>query len=157
MIRLASVIALMVFSFWVRSQDYTQDIQKADELTQVENRPVILFFSAEWCKYCTHMKSELSSIDDTTDILQNDFYFFGIDEKEYRSITLFNTQYNYVPRGIDVGQHELISKFAQTEEGVSFPTIVVMWNDKVVFKENSFMTSEETYAMLKKVLNSIKR
>lgn len=156
MIRTLCFIFMIIgLSFTLRSQEYVLNNYNIDDVISIENKPVILFFSAEWCKYCTLMKSDFSRLNDSTRILQNEFYFIEIDEREKRPIRLNGEEFTYVPRGINVGQHEIVEKYARTDEGIAFPTMVILWKGQVIVQRNSFLSAKDSYVLLKSVLKVI--
>ena len=50
-----------------------------DSLFTVEDRPVVVFFQAEWCKFCHQMKQTTLSDNGISNLLDSNFYFIPFD------------------------------------------------------------------------------
>ena len=148
---IAILIIILCSSFCVKAQDPLDGTKDIDSLLAIEERPVILFFSADWCKFCAHMSSSFDDIKDSTMLLEKDFYLVKVDEKETNAIKLYGKQHEYLPRGIDVGEHELTKQYAMKDGELAYPTTVILWKEEKVFSVNSVMSTERIYRVLNEV------
>jgi thioredoxin-related protein len=152
MVKRFLIFIAIISSQYVSAQTDLSEVQNIDSLLMEENKPVILFFTADWCRYCNRMKDDFTAIEEDSNLLSEDFYFLAVNEEQRESITLFGETYRYVPRGIGVGDHEIASTFARADGGIVYPTLVILWKGKLIFQKHSYMPKKELVEMLNATL-----
>ncbi len=141
------IIRILLFSFFCLialpgiSQNKKELALDIDELIVEEDKPLILFFTAEWCRYCNAMKHDVFDDDSIASIIKEDFIYIEIDETFDKDIRYEQTIYSYFPTGLDTGYHEFISRFAKVNGKVSYPTLLIMYKGEEVFKYPSYLDS----------------
>lgn len=150
-------ILLLVLSIPIigSAQSHSRSIDKIDSLLAAEQRPGILFFTADWCKYCKAMESEVFSSDSISSILENEFYFFHVKDDLKNKIRFNGELYQFIPTGIETGYHEFTQEFATIENNISYPTLTILWNEDELVRLSSYLTKEQLLILLGKVLDSV--
>ena len=151
MVKHCLVCIAIIISQSVSAQFVLSGVQHIDSLLMKEEKPVILFFTADWCRFCNRMKDDFTSIEEDINLLSEDFYFLAVNEEGREPITLYGETYRYVPRGIDVGDHEIATTFAVRNGELAYPTLVVLWEGRLIFQENSYIPREKLLEILQEI------
>lgn len=152
MYRFYILLILSCFSFAGLTQQYERNVNDLDSLLVQEQKPIIFFFTADWCKYCKAMKSEVFTNDSVRSLLNNEIYFVEIKESIKKDIVFDQKSYQYIPTGIGAGYHEFLSQYAAREGALSYPTFAVIWKGDVLLRFSSVLTKDEFLEVLIEVL-----
>lgn len=152
MLRKHIFLILLCFPFFGLAQGYERNVNDLDSLLVQEQRPIVFFFTADWCKYCKSMKSEVFTNDSVRSLLSNDFYFVEIRESLKKDIIFNQKSYQYIPTGVGTGYHEFLTQYAAREGALSYPTFLIMWNGKEILKFSTTLTKDEFLEVLIEVL-----
>lgn len=127
------------------------DFESLDSLQNIEERPVVVFFHTDWCKFCLAMESNVFTSDSVISILNNEFYFVSFNAEEKEAITYKGKTYLFESNGVNSGTHQIATHYANEDGSVSFPAIVVLWKGKSIFQRNSFMDEGELMGVLRRI------
>ncbi len=118
-------------------QDYTQGLKLAKE----QNKPVFLYFHAQWCRYCKKLKKTTLKDQAVMDYLRDNFISISIDTDKNKNLanqwkvrglpTLWflksdNSRITSIPGFVDEKQFLYVLKFIRTAsyEKMSFHDFV---------------------------------
>lgn len=148
---------LLIVGFLTLQSSYAQlekhSFESLDSLQNIEERPVVVFFHADWCKFCLAMETNVFTSDSVITKLNNDFYFISFDAEQKEPITYRGKTYSFESNGVNSGTHQIATHYASEDGSVSFPAIVVLWKGKSIFQRNSFMDEEELMGVLNRILS----
>jgi thioredoxin-related protein len=147
------LLILFCLPIFGAAQSYSRSIDKIDSLLAVNQKPILLFFTADWCKYCKAMESEVFSDDLIFSIVENEFYFFHVKDDLKNKISFNGDQYQFIPTGIEKGYHEFAEEFATIENNISYPTLTILWNEEELVRISNYLNKEELIVLLNKVLD----
>ena len=132
--------------------------RKVEDLTALqmnEERPVIIFLTAEWCTYCERIKETSFKQKEIISVLNDDFYYVEFDIEQKNTITIGEQEFVFVPSGVDTGIHQFAEAIGTVDGVVSTPTFVVLnarW--EIVYQYNGFMNQQEIREFLNELLTS---
>ena len=150
---------IVVFLALLLSIDsYAQELisRKVEDLPVLqaeEERPVIIFLTAEWCTYCERIKETSLKQKEIIAILNEDFYYVEFDIEQKNTITIGEQEFVFVPSGVDTGIHQFAEAIGTVDGVVSTPTFVVLnaqW--EIVYQYNGFMNQQEIREFLNELL-----
>lgn len=145
---LIAAVCTIQFSY---AQLNEHDFESLDSLQSIEERPVVLFFHTDWCKFCLAMENTVFTSDSVITTLNKDFYFISFDAEQKEAITYRGKTYLFESNGVNSGTHQIATHYASEEGSVSYPAIVVLWKGKSIFQRNSFMDEEELMGVLRRI------
>jgi thioredoxin-related protein len=152
--KLLKYLLLMVGFFTIQfshAQLEEHDFESLDSLQNIEERPVVLFFHTDWCKFCLAMENTVFTSDSIINSLNEDFYFVSFNAEQQEAVTYRNKTYLFESNGVDTGTHQIAMHYASEEGSVSYPAIVVLWKGKSIFQRNSFMDEGELMGVLRRI------
>lgn len=123
------IIIAIFFSFLSGAQVKEYNIEKANDLREVENKPMIVLFSTDWCSVCKIQKRELKEIPKE---FWDKVYFVSINpEKFYKDIHFLGKKYSYISNGTS-GLHSLVYSLAGNKPPAYPFWVFVDDKDKIV-------------------------
>lgn len=125
--------------------------ESLDSLQKIEERPVVVFLHADWCKFCLAMETNVFTSDSVISKLNSDFYFVSFNAERKEPVTYRGKTYLFESNGVNSGTHQIATHYASDEGEVSYPAIVVLWKGKSIFQRNSFMDEEELLGVLNRI------
>ena len=144
-----------MIGFFAIQTSYAQlekhNFESLDSLQNIEEKPVVVFFHADWCKFCLAMESTVFTSDSIISALNEDFYFVSFDAEQKEPVTYRNETYLFESNGVNTGTHQIATHYASQDGSVSYPAIVVLWKGKSIFQRNSFMDKEELMGVLNRI------
>lgn len=129
------------------------NFESLDSLQKIEERPVVVFFHTDWCKFCLAMETNVFTSDSIISALNEDFYFVSFNAEQKEPVTYKGEMYLFESNGVNTGTHQIATHYASDEGEVSYPAIVVLWKGKSIFQRNSFMDEEELMDVLNRILS----
>jgi thioredoxin-related protein len=120
-----------------------------DSLQQAERRPVVVFISTDWCRYCSRMK--LSTLRDERVVkqLNESFYFVSLNAEEKNDIRFLGHTFKYRPTGNETGVHELAEQLGSVNGKLSYPTLCVLNADmEIVYQHGGYLSTKELSRIL---------
>lgn len=133
---------LTVFS---HAQLRTFTFEEAENRMEVESRPMIVFFHAEWCRVCRMMEESTFRDARVVNRLNEKFYFVSFAAEETNDIRFQGKVYRYRPSGVNSGMHELAETFLGNE--IVYPTVVII-DGQNIHRVHSFLSADEMLRLL---------
>ncbi|MEL6124580.1 MAG: thioredoxin family protein [Bacteroidota bacterium] len=139
------------------AQDVADDYQQlrfhtfseAEELTREVPKPIVVFLHAEWCRYCKNMEQTTFKNEDVIKLLNEDYYFVSFDGESREPVSFKSHTFEFKPSGRDSGTHELAFALGAMEDGLTYPTLVVLnVQDEISFQQNSFLSASQMTTLL---------
>ena len=125
-----------------------------DRLFAVEDRPVVVFFHAEWCKFCHQMKQTTLSDNGISNSLDSNFYFIPFDVETREDVQYSGQVFSYNPTGTNTGIHEIALELTTIEDQIELPALCVFHSqNEVLFQHNGLMSVEELEVVLDALRN----
>ena len=155
MLRILLLNVIFTLAFSSLSQEKNEETLDIDQLMAQEDKPLLLFFTAEWCRYCNAMKDDVFKNDSIAAIIDNDFHYIEINEAMDSDVKYDSSIYSYFPTGLNTGYHEFITAYAKVNGRVSFPTVLILYKNEEVFKYSSFLSTEELMMVLKRTMSVV--
>lgn len=139
----------LLFAFALNSK--AQKHLNIDKMLILHQKPIIIFFSADYCHYCSWMKKTTFS-KKNNQLLYEQFLFVEIKEDFPGKISFkgehFIAQSNKI--------HPFVLKHAKINERVSYPTtLLIHQNQEIIFKEKGFISKKDFTQLTKKWLAGI--
>lgn len=122
--------------------------ESLDTLQKIDERPVVVFFHTDWCKYCLAMENTVFISDSIISVLNKDFYYVPFNAEHEESVKYRDKTFLFESNGVNTGTHQIATHYASEDGSVSYPAIVVLWKGKSIFKRNSFMDEDELLGVL---------
>ena len=124
--------------------------EELDSLMEKEERPVVVFLHAEWCKYCRNMEETTFKHPEVVKLLNEQFYFISFDGEQKEPVAFRGRQFNYVPNGRTTGTHELALALGGTNGELLYPTLLLLNPEmEIIFEYASFLSHTEVLEVLK--------
>lgn len=131
-------------------------VEQLDSLQYAEPRPVFFFIHTDWCSFCLAMENKVLNSKSVSQILNNEFYTVLLDAEYKNDLVFKGKRYVYRASGEKNGKHELAMMLAKKEGDISFPSVVIMVKNQVVYKAGSFMDEQEVLNVIEPVAVSWK-
>jgi len=120
-----------------------------DSLFTVEDRPVVVFFHAEWCKFCHQMKQTTLNDNGMSNSLDSNFYFIPFDVETREDVQYGGQVFSYNPTGTNTGIHEIALELTRIEDQIELSALCVFNSqNEVLFQHNGLMSVEELEVVL---------
>ena len=115
-----------------------------DSLQHVEERDVMVFLKADWCRYCKVMENSIFQDEAVSRELNNKFWLVTFDGESDLPVSFMGKTFQFKPTGLNTGIHELAEYLGGINGKVSFPTLVVVKpNGELIFQHNSFLNKKQ--------------
>lgn len=151
---LVGVLLMLIPGFEVFAQPSLKTVtfEELLEVKKSEPKPIFIFFTADWCRYCKNV--EQTSFKDKTivETLNKNFYVELFDIETNHPIDWNGRTFTFKSTGIGTGVHELAEELGTIDGVLNTPTFMLM--DKqinVIFRYGGYMDSKQILAMLQAV------
>ena len=125
-------------------------LEKFNSIFNENPKPILLYFSTNWCSYCMIQKKQLKKEDELLQILNNDIYFIEIDAEANQSIIFLGREYKSSSNG---KMHSFLEEFIDKKEQISYPYWVLISEDfKVEMTYTGLIKNKPLKLLLKKYL-----
>lgn len=104
------IVAVLGIPKHSQSQLVSHHFENIDSLQKIEERTLIVFIHADWCKFCEQMKIATFQDEDLISKLNNNFYFISFDGESEKDIVFAGKKFKYAPSGNGTGVHELAAE-----------------------------------------------
>lgn len=152
LINLFFILSLFICFFSKGQQLNQYYFEELDSLQKTEPRPVFVFIHTDWCRYCAKMDVKTFSDTSISILLNQNFYFVKLNAEQRKPITFKNHTFNFVPKGLDTGIHELAYELGNINGILSYPTIVILnSNSEIIGKNDSYLNTKQLLPILKSV------
>ncbi|WP_413532015.1 thioredoxin fold domain-containing protein [Empedobacter brevis] len=113
-------------------------------------KPILLYFSTNWCSYCMIQKKQIKKDDELLQLLDNEIYFIEFDAETKKSIIFLNKEYEPKSNG---KIHSFLEEFIDQNEQISYPYWVLISEDfKIEMTYNGLIKNKPLKLLLKKYL-----
>ena len=125
-------------------------LEKFNSIFNENPKPILLYFSTNWCSYCMIQKKQLKKEDELLQILNNDIYFIEIDAEANQSIIFLGREYKSSSNG---KMHSFLEEFIDKNEQISYPYWVLISKDfKIEMTYAGLIKNKPLKLLLKKYL-----
>ena len=125
-------------------------LEKFNSIFNENPKPILLYFSTNWCSYCMIQKKQLKKEDELLQILNNDVYFIEIDAEANQSIIFLGREYKSSSNG---KMHSFLEEFIDKKEQISYPYWVLISEEfKIEMKYTGLIKNKTLKLLLKKHL-----
>ena len=125
-------------------------LEKFNSIFNENPKPILLYFSTNWCSYCMIQKKQLEKDDELLQILNNDIYFIEFDAETNESIIFLNKKYE--PKS-NKKTHPFLEEFIDKNEQISYPYWVLISKDfKIEMTYAGLIKNKKLKLLLKKYL-----
>lgn len=134
------------------AQEAELTVYTFDDLPRIqsqEQRPIFVFLTADWCRYCKNVESTSFKEKEVIDQLNQNFYTIIFDIEDRQDIKLFGREFKYKSTGLNTGVHELAELIGTIDGILNTPTIVMFdQNLQIHYQYGGYMSTEEILALL---------
>ena len=125
-------------------------LEKFNSIFNENPKPILLYFSTNWCSYCMIQKKQLKKEDELLQILNNDVYFIEIDAEANQSIIFLGREYKSSSNG---KMHSFLEEFIDKKDQISYPYWVLISKEfKIEMKYTGLIKNKPLKLLLKKYL-----
>ena len=125
-------------------------LEKFNSIFNENPKPILLYFSTNWCSYCMIQKKQLKKEDELLQILNNDIYFIEIDAEANQSIIFLGREYKSSSNG---KMHSFLEEFIDKKDQISYPYWVLISKEfKIEMKYTGLIKNKPLKLLLKKYL-----
>ena len=96
-----------------------------DSLNSINEKNIVVFIHTDWCKYCKKMQGKTFQNEEVINLLNESFLFNSLDAETEKLISFNGHNFKSIPKGNDVGEHELATALGSVDGELNFPTIWV--------------------------------
>jgi thioredoxin-related protein len=134
------------------AQEAELTVYTFDDLPRIqsqEQRPIFVFLTADWCRYCKNVESTSFKEKEVIDQLNQNFYTIIFDIEDRQDIKLFGREFKYKSTGLNTGVHELAELIGTIDGILNTPTFVMFdQNLQIHYQYGGYMSTEEILALL---------
>ena len=139
-------IFLMILILGVNA--YAQELKKyrfseVEKLIKIKEKPIILFVSTSWSKYCKVMQKTTFQNKAVISELNKNYYFLELEADSEEEIVFQNKIYKFKPYGVNMGYNEILGYFLKKDQ-IVFPSVILLdSNWKPLFLMQSKLNSKQ--------------
>ena len=141
----------------VLAQESLLEVYSFDDLPRLQSedqRPIFVFLTADWCRYCKNVEQNSFQNSEVVDRLNNDFYTVIFDIEERNEIKLFGQNFRYKSTGLNTGVHELAELIGTVDGVLNTPTFVMFDQSlKIQYQYGGYMSTNEILKLLETTIN----
>tara|TARA_Y100000389_G_scaffold110722_2_gene107819 strand:+ start:3878 stop:4354 length:477 start_codon:yes stop_codon:yes gene_type:complete len=126
----------------------TYSFEQLDSLQKIENRKVLVFVYADWCKYCLFMEDKTFKDNKVVDKLNKDYYFITLNTEYKEDITYNKHTFKFKYTGINLGIHELVEELVKINNEINYPSICVLDKNNIIFNHCGYLKPKEILLVL---------
>ena len=127
----------------------TVDFEDLPTLQASKEKPVLVFLTADWCRYCKNVEQTSFRDPEIVKQLNEEFYVVIFDIESRKPIEFKGQEYRYKSTGLNTGVHELAEKLGTIDGELNTPTFVVMDSAlNIVFQYRGYMDSQQIKSLL---------
>lgn len=123
-------------------------IQEIEEKLLVENRPIFLFITTNWCTICPIQKHQISNDIDLIQLFDEQIYFVPFDAESEQEFVLKNQLFHK-----KINQyHDFVLALFENETEISFPTWIIFNNDfEEIFRATGLLKTKELKMLIQQL------
>lgn len=121
-------------------------------LQQKEERPVLVFLTADWCTYCKRVEQTSFKQNEIVEALNTKFYYVSFNIEQREPIALGEQIFRFKSSGINTGVHELAEAIGTIDGVLNTPTFIVLNSRfEIMYQYGGFLDSKQIEKLLKEV------
>ena len=127
MVHVRKLILFMIYTCalaYASAQIKPIPIAQLDSLMAADPKPILLLISTEWCQYCAMQKQQIQKNKQFAEH-HHQFYFVDFNAESRDKVVFQGREYKFIPRGINLGTHELATALNGSEQ-ISYPTWILL-------------------------------
>ena len=126
----------------------TFSFEEAFAMQEKEERPLLIFFHTDWCKYCFTMKKNTFANPKTIELLNTNFYFVSFDAESKEDITIKENLFQN-----KTGTHQIVEALASKNGSISYPSTIILSAKNTIDEQiDSFLSAKQLHKLLKAYL-----
>ena len=139
-------ILIVLLSLVAIAQPNETSFEKIDSLKPSNDKDIVVFIHTDWCKFCKKMQATTFQNEEVINLLNESFLFNSLDAESKDPILFNGRTFRFIPKGINVGEHELAKALGAT----SYPYICIL-NSKyeIIFQYEGYLSSNDLLTVLK--------
>jgi len=147
---LIGILSLSITVFAIAQDELVvYEFEDLARLQSQEQRPIFVFLTAEWCRYCKSVERTSFEDDKVIRKLNTEFYTILFDIEDEREINLFGKRFRFKSTGLNTGVHELAELIGTIDGVLNTPTFVVFDpNLRIEYQYGGFMDTDEIMILL---------
>ncbi len=126
----------------------TYSFEQLDSLQKIENRKVLVFVYADWCRYCLFMEDKTFKNNKVIDKLNEEYYFVTLNTEYKEDITYNNHTFKFIYTGINLGIHEMVLELVKINNEVNYPSICILDKNNIIFNHCGYLKPEDILSIL---------
>lgn len=151
--KIATLIGMLSLSMTVftmaQEELMVYEFEDLARLQSQEQRPIFVFLTAEWCRYCKSVERISFEDDEVIRKLNTEFYTILFDIEDEREIKLFGRNFRFKSTGLNTGVHELAELIGTVDGVLNTPTFIVFdSNLRIQYQYGGFMDTDEIMTLL---------
>ncbi len=121
-----------------------------------EPKPILIYFSTEWCSYCMLQKKQVQDNIQLLQLLNDQFYYLEVNAESNKNITFLNQIYYPKAENSKDKTHSFFEEFIQPHQQFSFPFWVLL-SDKLIieFYHSGLIKDQQLLLLLKHYLAKV--
>lgn len=148
-------IFIVLLFFWALPSGFAQlktlTFEEAERIALQNPKPIVVFIHTNWCNYCKMMENSTFKNEEVIHLLNEGFYFISFDAESKKPINFNDQIFIHKPTGPNSGIHELATALATIDNQLSYPTIVILDDEKrILFQKQSYLSAKELQSILEK-------
>lgn len=127
----------------------TYTFEEIEGLQKIEERPIVVFIHADWCKFCLAMKKNTFTDNKIIQKLNTSFYFIMLDAEYKKDIVFYNQTFRFKPTGLNTGIHELAEILGDKKGQMNYPlTAILSTNQNIDAQFDTFLAKKDLLKIL---------
>lgn len=124
--------------------------EELSALQQKEERPVLVFLTADWCTYCKRVEQTSFTQKEIVETLNTKFYYVNFNIEQREPIVLGEQIFRFKSSGINTGVHELAEAIGTIDGVLNTPTFIVLNSRfEIMYQYGGFLDSKQIEKLLK--------
>jgi len=149
---LATILLLFLMTQLAHAQLNRWSFDDLDSLQAVEERDVMVFLKADWCRYCKVMENSVFQDESISRELNESYWLVTFDGESERPVSFLGKTYQFRPTGLKTGIHELAGYLGEIDGKIAFPTLVVLKPEgEIVFQYSSFLNKKQMLLLMREL------
>lgn len=137
-------IVIILFTFGLSSSSKAQteySIHQMDSLQKLQEKPMLIFLHADWCKFCHAMENHTLADKEIRKILEKDFYYIPFNGEQKEVVTVNSQRFSYIPNGKKSGTHDLAKALGTIDGQLSYPvTAILNKQGEIIFQYSGYLS-----------------
>ena len=143
-------LIFLFFATQYHAQLKKYSFAQVEALQKIEERPVMVFVTADWCSYCQMTKIKTFENAEIIKNINEKFYFIELNQNEKETIHFMGKTYQYISNGYKTGSHELAQALTKNNVENLYPTTIVYdRKNQLLFKKQEFLKIEDVVILSK--------